>query len=161
LKAVSLCWAVNFIYSFRTLIKMAWCRHQGHIPATLNAIYTTKRGPAQKNGFHYPIHPSFVGWIFFFQKIVKVSRTKFLQLSMQFTANRNSAKLRIKWRKCHVLYTLSEAWSGVNWADFMAACPGRLWHRFLWQVRKIGPKGALGSHDIRPIHSAPFLGQSI
>jgi len=26
---------------------------------------------------------------------------------------------------------------------------------------KIGPKGALGSHEIRPIHSAPSLGQSI
>jgi len=28
-------------------------------------------------------------------------------------------------------------------------------------VIKIGPKGALGSHKIRPIHSAPSLGQSI
>jgi len=28
-------------------------------------------------------------------------------------------------------------------------------------VIKIGPKGALGSHGIRPIHSAPSLGQSI
>jgi len=27
-------------------------------------------------------------------------------------------------------------------------------------VIKIGPKGALGSHEIRPIHSAPSLGQS-
>jgi len=26
---------------------------------------------------------------------------------------------------------------------------------------KIGPKGAQGSHEIRPIHSAPSLGQSI
>jgi len=26
---------------------------------------------------------------------------------------------------------------------------------------KIGPKGALGSHEIRPIHSGPSLGQSI
>jgi len=26
---------------------------------------------------------------------------------------------------------------------------------------EIGPKGALGSHEIRPIHSAPSLGQSI
>jgi len=55
-------------------------------------------------------------------------------------------------------------------------CPGRLWDRFLWQVYqndsrmlwteywpviKIGPKGALGSHEIRPIYSAPSLGQSI
>jgi len=28
-------------------------------------------------------------------------------------------------------------------------------------VVKIGPKGALGSHEIRPIHSASSLGQSI
>jgi len=28
-------------------------------------------------------------------------------------------------------------------------------------VINIGPKGALGSHEIRPIHSAPSLGQSI
>jgi len=28
-------------------------------------------------------------------------------------------------------------------------------------VIKIGPKGALGSNEIRPIHSAPSLGQSI
>jgi len=28
-------------------------------------------------------------------------------------------------------------------------------------VIKIGPKGALGSQEIRPIHSAPSLGQSI
>jgi len=32
-------------------------------------------------------------------------------------------------------------------------CPGR--------KIKIGAKGALGSHEIRPIHSAPSLGQSI
>jgi len=35
----------------------------------------------------------------------------------------------------------------------------------LWKEYKpvinIGPKGALGSHVIRPIHSAPSLGQSI
>jgi len=28
-------------------------------------------------------------------------------------------------------------------------------------VIKIDPKGALASHEIRPIHSAPSLGQSI
>jgi len=56
-------------------------------------------------------------------------------------------------------------------------CPGRLWDRF-WEVYilrpkhrayyrsgrpviEIGPKGALGSHEIRPIHSALSLGQSI
>jgi len=68
------------------------------------------------------------------------------------------------------------AWSGVNWADLMAA-PGAFGTDFydrstrtivgtmLWTecrlVIKIGPKGALGSHEIRPIHSAPSLGQSI
>jgi len=34
-------------------------------------------------------------------------------------------------------------------------------HRSGRPVIKIGPKGALGSHEIRPIHSAPSLGQSI
>jgi len=29
------------------------------------------------------------------------------------------------------------------------------------RVIKIDPKGALGSHEIRPIHSAPSPGQSI
>jgi len=74
------------------------------------------------------------------------------------------------------VYTLSEAWSGVNWADHLAVqgafrtdfydrsilrpkhrayyCSGR-------PVIKIGPKCALGSHENRPIHSAPSLGQSI
>jgi len=56
-------------------------------------------------------------------------------------------------------YTLSEAWSGVNWADLMAAqgafgtdfydrsilCPKhRAYYRFATPVIKIGPKGALG-----------------
>jgi len=73
-------------------------------------------------------------------------------------------------------YTLSEAWSGVNWADLMAAQGAfgtdfydrsilRLKHRAYYRscrpVIKIGPKGALGCHEIRPIHSAPSLGQSI
>jgi len=56
-------------------------------------------------------------------------------------------------------------------------CPGRFCDRLLWPVYtpskascllsccrpviKIGPKGALGSHEIRPFHSAPSLGQSI
>jgi len=68
--------------------------------------------------------------------------------------------------------TLSEAWSGVNWADLMAAQGAfgtdfyvrstlRPKHRSDRPVIKIGPKGALGSHEIRPIHSAPSLGQSI
>jgi len=73
-------------------------------------------------------------------------------------------------------YTLSEAWSGVNWADLMAAQGAfgtdfydssilRPKHRANYRsgrpVIKIGPKGALGSHDISPIYSAPSLGQSI
>jgi len=73
-------------------------------------------------------------------------------------------------------YTLSEAWSGVSWADLMAAQGAfgtdcydgsilRPKHRAYYHsgrpVIKIGPKGALGSHEIRPIHSAPSLGQSI
>jgi len=54
-------------------------------------------------------------------------------------------------------------------------CPGRFGDQFLWQVyipskaschsgrpvTKIGAKGALGSHELHPIHSAPSLGQSI
>jgi len=72
-------------------------------------------------------------------------------------------------------YTLSEAWSGVNWADLMAAQgtdgtdfydrsivrpKHRAYYRSGRPVIKIGPKGALGSHETRPIHSAPSLGQS-
>jgi len=64
----------------------------------------------------------------------------------------------------------------VNWADLMAAQGAfgtdfydesilRPKHRAYYRSGrpdiKIGPKGALGSHEIRPIHSAPSLGQSI
>jgi len=49
-------------------------------------------------------------------------------------------------------YTLSEAWSGVNWADLMAA-QGAFGTDFYDRSD--------GSHEIRPIHSAPSLGQSI
>jgi len=74
------------------------------------------------------------------------------------------------------MYTLSEAWSGVNWVDLMAAQGAfgtdfydrsilrpkhRAYYRSGRPVIKIGPKGALGSCEIRPIHSAPSLGQSI
>jgi len=74
------------------------------------------------------------------------------------------------------VYTLSEAWSGVNWVDLMAAqgtfktdfydrSTRTIEGTMLWTeyrpVIKIGPKGALGRHEIRPIHSAPSLGQSI
>jgi|GEM_PF-2657041 len=61
-------------------------------------------------------------------------------------------------------YTLSEAWSGVNWADLMAAQSAfgtdfydrstrtivgtMVWTEYR-PVIKIGLKGALGSHDIR------------
>jgi len=75
-------------------------------------------------------------------------------------------------------YTLSEACSGVNWADLVAAQAAfwtdfydrstitivdtMLWTEYNRPVIKIGPKGALGSHEIRPIHSAPsLLGQSV
>jgi len=72
--------------------------------------------------------------------------------------------------------TLSEAWSGVNWADLMAALGafgtdfydrstrtvvGTMLSTEYRPLIKIGPKGSLGSYEIRPIHSAPSLGQSI
>jgi len=72
--------------------------------------------------------------------------------------------------------TLSEAGSGANRADLMAAQGAfgtdffdrsilrpkhRAYYRSGRPVIKIGPKGALGSHEIRPIYSAPSLGQSI
>jgi len=75
-----------------------------------------------------------------------------------------------------ITYTLSEAWSGVNWADLMAAqgafgtdfydrstrtIVGTMLCTEYRPVIKIGPKGALGSHEIQQIHSAPSLGQSI
>jgi len=37
----------------------------------------------------------------------------------------------------------------------------RAYYRSGRPVIKIGPKGALGSHEILPIHSAPSFGQSI
>jgi len=64
----------------------------------------------------------------------------------------------------------------VNWADLMAAQGAigtdfydrsilrpkhRAYYNYGRPVIKIGPKDALGSHEIRPIHSAPSLGQSI
>jgi len=64
----------------------------------------------------------------------------------------------------------------VNWAYLMAAqgafgtdfydrsilrSKHRAYYRSGRHVIKIGPKGALGSHEIRAIHSAPSLGQSI
>jgi len=71
---------------------------------------------------------------------------------------------------------MSEAWSGVNRADLMAAQgtfgtdfydrsilhpKHRAYYRSGRPVIKIGPKGALGSHEISSTHSAPSLGQSI
>jgi len=64
----------------------------------------------------------------------------------------------------------------VNWPDLMAvqgAFGADFYDRYtrtivgttlLTEYRpviKIGPNGALGSHEIRPIHSAQSLGQSI
>jgi len=65
----------------------------------------------------------------------------------------------------------------VHWADLMAAqgafgtdfydrsilrlIKHRAYYRSGRPVIKIGPKDALGSHEIRPIHSALRLGQSI
>jgi len=64
----------------------------------------------------------------------------------------------------------------VNWADLMADQGAfgpdvydrsilrpkhRAYYRSGRPVIKISPKGALRSHEIRPIHSAPSLGQSI
>jgi len=64
----------------------------------------------------------------------------------------------------------------VNWADLMAAQgafgtdfydrsilrpKNRAYCRSGRPVIKIGPKGALGSHEIRPNHSAQSRGQSI
>jgi len=63
----------------------------------------------------------------------------------------------------------------VNWADLMVAqgtfgtdfydksilrSIHRAYYRSGRHVTKIGPKGAFGSHEIRPIHSAPSLGVS-
>jgi len=54
---------------------------------------------------------------------------------------------------------------GAFGADFYDRSTRTIVGTMLWTeyrpVTKIGPKGALGSHDIRPIHSAPSLGQSI
>jgi len=70
-------------------------------------------------------------------------------------------------------YTLFEAWSGVNWADLMAAHGAfgtdfydrsilrpkhHAYYRSGRPVIKIGPNGALDSHEIRPIHFPPCLG---
>jgi len=65
----------------------------------------------------------------------------------------------------------------VNWVDLMAAqgtfgtdfygrSTSTIVGMMVWTeyrpVIKIGPKGALGSHEIHPIHPAPIsLGQSI
>jgi len=54
---------------------------------------------------------------------------------------------------------------GAFGTDFYDRSILRLKHRTYYRSGrpfiKIGPKGALGSHEIRPIHSAPSLGQSI
>jgi len=88
---------------------------------------------------------------------------------------RRKNRIRCKY-KYEDIYTLSEAWSGGNWADLLAAqdpfgtdfydsftrtTVGTMRWTEYRPVIKIGLKCALGSHEIRPIHSAPSLGQSI
>jgi len=51
---------------------------------------------------------------------------------------------------------------GTDFYDRSITSPKhRAYYRYGRPVIKIGLKGALGSHEIRPIHSAPSLGQSI
>jgi len=54
---------------------------------------------------------------------------------------------------------------GAFGTDFYDRSILRLKHRAYYRsgrpVIKIGPKCALGSHEIRPIHSTPSLGQGI
>jgi len=54
---------------------------------------------------------------------------------------------------------------GVFGTDFYEGAILRPMHRAYYHsgrtIIKIGPKGTLGSHEIRPIHSSPSLGQSI
>jgi len=51
---------------------------------------------------------------------------------------------------------------GTDFYDRSILCPKhRAYYRSGRPVIKIGPKGALGSHEILPIHSDPSLGQSI
>jgi len=113
-----------------------------------------------------------------FKKLIPSKCTLFL------VAHLPTTNLKLSRVQCyfpiHVLvsqlcYTLSQTWSGMNLAVLMAA-QGAFGTDFydrsiraivgtmLWTeyrpVIKIGPKGALRSHEIRPIHSAPSLGQS-
>jgi len=54
---------------------------------------------------------------------------------------------------------------GAFGTDFYDRSTRTIVGTMLWMeyrpVIKMGPKGALGSHEICPIHSAPSLGQSI
>jgi len=50
---------------------------------------------------------------------------------------------------------------GTDFYDRSILRPNRAYYRSGRPVIKIGPKCALGSHEILPIHSAPSLGQSI
>jgi len=61
------------------------------------------------------------------------------------------------------MYTLSEAWSGMNFNDrsIILRPKHRAFYRSGRPVIKICPKCVLGSHEIRPIHSTPSLGESI
>jgi len=50
---------------------------------------------------------------------------------------------------------------GIDFYDRSILRPKHRAYRSGRPVIEIGPKGALGSHEIRPIHSALSLGQSI
>jgi len=105
--------------------------------------------------------------------VIKSSNTKHRScLYSENLSNKYGRKYLLRIIFYSTLYSV-RAWSGVNWADLMAA-QGALGTDFynrtivgmmLWTeyrpVIKIGPKGALGSNEIRPIHSTPSLGQSI
>jgi len=68
-------------------------------------------------------------------------------------------------KDCTVLFTNEKFEFDAFGADFYdrstrTTVGTMLWTEY-WPVIKIGPKGTLGSHEIRPIHSAISLGQSI
>jgi len=92
------------------------------------------------------------------------------QIAIPFRSHQVVNIVDSQYSKCW--YTLSEAWSRVNWADLMAAQGAfgtdfydspkhRAYYRYGRPVLKIGPKSAPGSHEIRLIHSASSLGQCI
>jgi len=90
----------------------------------------------------------------------------------EFLASKVGTKIIKFWRAVYSVRGLERSELGGS-----HGCPRRLWtdfydrsilrpkhlayYRSSRPVIKIGPKGALGSYEIRPIHSAPSLGQSI